>query len=451
MAGDGYTESWAYVTVRPGAHLFYWLYQNNTLPAASSPLVIWSNGGPGASGIGYGSYSEFGPVDTNLQPRPITWLSAANLLVLDQPVGTGYSYVDDLSLLTTDVAQIASDLVTLFQNFTGSNPSFQSAPTILAAESYGGKMFAAAAQASLAAIDAGTLKMNLQGVALGDSWIDGLSYVQAWGPWLRELSVMDAWQLNSTVQPDVDATTQAVAAGDWEGATNAWGAVENDVEATTDGISFYNVLQHNVADDDTSSLAMGADLAVPPLSPAAASVAPAGVDLTILAKLYARHVRNLGRDSGSPTLGMDLSSLMNGPVKAKLGVIPPGVTWGGQSDAVFSAQSGDFMKPVVSTVDALLKDGRLNVIVYNGQLDLICCTSGTEAWMSTLTWSGLQGFLQSSKTPLYPSSNSQNTGAFKKASGKLSMYYIMTAGHMVPADNPVMGLAMIQDIFANLQ
>ena len=41
-----------------------------------------------------------------------------------------------------------------------------------------------------------------------------------------------------------------------------------------------------------------------------------------------------------------LDDLMNGEVKSYLG-IPPTVTWGGQSNAVFNAQAGDFMKPVI--------------------------------------------------------------------------------------------------------
>jgi hypothetical protein len=35
-------ESWAYVDVRPGAHMFYWLYQAET--SNQSPLVMWLQG-----------------------------------------------------------------------------------------------------------------------------------------------------------------------------------------------------------------------------------------------------------------------------------------------------------------------------------------------------------------------------------------------------------------------
>lgn len=42
-----------------------------------------------------------------VEPRNTTWLQVANLLFIDNPVGTGYSYVDDVSKLATNNTQIA--------------------------------------------------------------------------------------------------------------------------------------------------------------------------------------------------------------------------------------------------------------------------------------------------------------------------------------------------------
>ena len=54
----------------------------------------------------------------------------------------------------------------------------------------------------------------------------------------------------------------------------------------------------------------------------------------------------------SYTLGV----LMNGIVKKALR-IPSGVQWGRQAGQVFGESRGDFMKPVISTVDELLNLG----------------------------------------------------------------------------------------------
>jgi len=78
-------QDWGYIEVRPGAHIFWWLYgKQGSTPTEreSEPLIWWHQGGPGASSVGYGSYEEIGPVDQNLQPRNTTWAKHANLLFI---------------------------------------------------------------------------------------------------------------------------------------------------------------------------------------------------------------------------------------------------------------------------------------------------------------------------------------------------------------------------------
>lgn len=102
------------------------------------PLIMWLQGGPGASGTGYGNFEEMGPLDTNLNYRNTTWVTAANVIYVDNPVGAGFSYVDDASLYTTNNTQIAADLVTLMQAFLTKYPAFQTTPFFVFCESYGG-------------------------------------------------------------------------------------------------------------------------------------------------------------------------------------------------------------------------------------------------------------------------------------------------------------------------
>lgn len=102
----------------------------------------------------------------NGKARPTTWVQSANLLFVDNPVGTGYSYVDDLSLLTKNNDEIAADLVTLTSAFLEKYPAFRSAPLYVFCESYGGKMTTGFANALLSAMDSGRLSADFKGVAL---------------------------------------------------------------------------------------------------------------------------------------------------------------------------------------------------------------------------------------------------------------------------------------------
>lgn len=51
-------------------------------------------------------------------------MQAANVLFVDNPVGTGYSYCDTNTAFTTNVDEIATDLVTLFSAFLEKLPVF---------------------------------------------------------------------------------------------------------------------------------------------------------------------------------------------------------------------------------------------------------------------------------------------------------------------------------------
>ena len=73
----GSEQEWGYVTVRPFAHMFWWLYYTISKEVTNvyeKPLLIWLQGGPGASSTGYGNFEELGPLDLDLKPRNFSWV-----------------------------------------------------------------------------------------------------------------------------------------------------------------------------------------------------------------------------------------------------------------------------------------------------------------------------------------------------------------------------------------
>ncbi|KAK4855867.1 hypothetical protein QYF36_011828 [Acer negundo] len=425
---DDASEEWGYVEVRPKAHMFWWLYrspyrvENSTKPW---PIILWLQGGPGASGVGIGNFEEVGPLDTNLKTRNSTWLRKADLLFVDNPVGTGYSYVEDEKLFVKSDVEAATDLTTLLEEIFNKNQKLQKSPLYIVAESYGGKFAATLGLSALNAIESGKLKLKLGGVALGDSWISPEDFVLSWGPLLKDVSRLDKNGMESSNSLAVKIKQQ-LKDGQYVEATSSWSELEGLISSSSSSVDFYNFLL---------------DSGMDPVS----ATATEKISEVISMKRYSRYLSTLKSSSSSssstPGGDGDLNSLLNGAIKKKLKIIPENVTWGGQSDQVFSFLGGDFMKPRINEVDELLAKG-VNVTIYNGQLDVICSTKGTEAWVEKLKWEGLQGFQSSQRSPLHCGADRLTRG-FSKSYKNLHFYWILGAGHFVPVDQPCIALNMV--------
>jgi serine carboxypeptidase 1 len=416
--GDG-SELWGYVQVRPKAHLFWWYYkspQRASSPGKPWPTILWLQGGPGASGVGLGNFLEVGPLDVNLKPRDSTWLQKADLIFVDNPVGVGYSYADDPSALVTTDWQAATDATELLRALAAKEiPTLQSSPLFLVAESYGGK-YAATLGVSLArAIRAGDLKLNLGGVALGDSWISPEDFALSYGPLLRQVSRLDSNGADSASKK-AQVVKQRIASGQWKLAQYALSSMLTSIVASSGHVDVYNFLL------DTG------------MDPVAAGAAPA----RSFPPAYSAYL------DSKLSVGDSIRSVMNGAIKEKLKIIPKDVVWEEQSYTVYNALINDFMKPRIQEVDELLSYG-VNVTVYNGQLDVICSTVGAEAWVQKLKWDGLKNFLRLPRQPLHCGS-SEVTKGFVRSYKNLHFYWILGAGHFVPVDQPCIALDMIGSI-----
>ncbi|OQV18070.1 Retinoid-inducible serine carboxypeptidase [Hypsibius exemplaris] len=417
-------SDWGYISVRPDTNTFWWLY-NYQGENPNPPLVLWLQGGPGGSGAGFGNFAEIGPLDVNLQPRNTTWLKEASLLFIDNPVGTGFSYVTNDNAYAKSVDQIAEDLVEFFRQFFKAKPELQSSPFYVFSESYGGKMTAAFGVHMWKAIQKGKIVCKFSGVAMGDSWVHPEIIVESWGRYLYSTSFVDSNGLD-VVDESAKAISNAIAAGNWTGATALWDASEDIVAGVTGGVDWYNIL-NPIA---THGQRLHASRRTAKLS--------RRIKNPVLKRLYQRHMAVHQNDA--------LDVLMNGPIRKKLGIIPTNVTWGGQSADVFTNQEEEFMKPVTDSVDYLLKKTtNLKVVVYNGQLDLICDTMGVEAWVQTLAWPGLPSF-NSAKRSQLALSDTGNLVGYKKTYKNFYFYWMLRGGHMLPADQGEASLLMLGDI-----
>ncbi|KAH0888633.1 hypothetical protein HID58_051062, partial [Brassica napus] len=141
----GFSQFSGYVTVNEshGRSLFYWLTESSSSPK-NKPLLLWLNGGPGCSSIGYGASEEIGPFRINktgssLYLNSFSWNTEANILFLESPVGVGFSYTNTSSDLkdSGDDRTAQENLIFLIK-WMSRFPQYQYRDFYIAGESYAG-------------------------------------------------------------------------------------------------------------------------------------------------------------------------------------------------------------------------------------------------------------------------------------------------------------------------
>lgn len=121
-------------------HLFFWYFESQNDPR-SDPLTLWLTGGPGDSSM-IGLFEEIGPCRINefgngTDYNPWGWSRNSSLLFVDQPVDTGFSYIDDGYELPSDSQEAAVDMHHFLQLFIAEFFSERELiPVHLAGESY---------------------------------------------------------------------------------------------------------------------------------------------------------------------------------------------------------------------------------------------------------------------------------------------------------------------------
>ena len=124
------------------SNLFYWFFRDEAL-SDDAPFVLWINGGPGASSM-MGMFLENGPLrlvrDANGDLKVhllsgVSWTSIANVIFLDQPVGTGYSYGHKVIHNNTEYRKQALDFLLKFYEI---HPEMKDRDFYITGESFGG-------------------------------------------------------------------------------------------------------------------------------------------------------------------------------------------------------------------------------------------------------------------------------------------------------------------------
>ena len=140
--GPFVNETWYSGTI-PLDHsddMFYWWFERRN-STKDDPLVLWLTGGPGcASEVAL--FFENGPYHFNndnktLYHNPYSWNTNANLLYVDQPVGTGFSKAG-ITHMVTNEDEVAENMAKFMVAFLEKYPQLQGKDFYITGESYAG-------------------------------------------------------------------------------------------------------------------------------------------------------------------------------------------------------------------------------------------------------------------------------------------------------------------------
>ncbi|XP_031480549.1 serine carboxypeptidase-like 17 [Nymphaea colorata] len=134
------------VGMREETHLFYYFIKSEKSPA-QDPLLLWLTGGPGCSAFS-GIALEIGPMKfeereyngslPRLVLNPYSWTKVSNVIFLDAPTGTGFSYSNTKEDYLTGDFKASNDNYMFLVKWLHEFPEFRSNPFYVGGDSYSG-------------------------------------------------------------------------------------------------------------------------------------------------------------------------------------------------------------------------------------------------------------------------------------------------------------------------
>jgi len=394
--------------------MFYWLVEAEA-NAATAPLVLWLNGGPGCSSIS-GMFTENGPFivqsDLSVKRNPYAWNRYANVIYLDSPSGVGFSS-PVLKANEYNDATTTERAVEFLELFLNQFPRYKNRPFYITGESYAGMYIPWIVDRLITKPLPG---LNLAGMAIGNAFtdqdIDNESYIDYY--YTHGLISMEAY--NSIKSHCVGELARCM----YDIPVNCSASCSSIINHSVKSIA-QNTMDPYYIYGDICLMSGAQSLALPHMKH----------------KKKAKKALSLSAESrNKPMPCVDTFTnayLSSREVQAYLN-LDESITFAPCSDIV-----GDLY---VSSTSVLPKyhnilNAGLNVMIYSGDADAVVDFIGTQRWIGTLNlpiedeWHAWYG-------------PDHQLAGYTQGYTNLTFTTIKGAGHMVPAIRPLHGLYMIE-------
>ncbi|XP_047340248.1 serine carboxypeptidase-like [Impatiens glandulifera] len=379
------------------ARMFYYFFESRR-GMRNDPVVIWLNGGPGASSS-LGLFYENGPykiMNQTLIWNDFGWDQVSNIIYIDQPIGTGFSYSSDHSDICTDQKCVGNDLNDFLQVFFDEHPQYLRNGLYITGESYAGHYIPAITSRIRNGNKNGDgAHINLKGIAIGN----GLTH-----PAIQYKSVIDyASSERLITKTKVRRVARLVPKCEEDTTRCRGGGGISCRDAYSSCTAMFNlVLKYSGSNRnyyDTRKKCVGEMC----------------YDLSYIEKM-----------------------LNNATVRNSLGV--GNIQFISFNRIVYDAMINDWMRNRAVEIPPLLEDG-IKVLLYAGERDLIVNWLGIYRWVTAMNWSGQRQF--NNKDIVAYVVDHAMKGELKEY-GPLTFLKVHDAGHMVPMDQPKLALKMLE-------
>ncbi|PSR86559.1 Serine carboxypeptidase-like [Actinidia chinensis var. chinensis] len=378
------------------ARMFYFFFESRV--RKSDPVVIWLTGGPGCSSE-LALFYENGPfqIANNLSLiwNDFGWDQASNLVYVDQPTGTGFSYSSDDNDIRHDEDGVSNDLYDFLQAFFKQHPQYAKNDFYITGESYAGHYIPAfATRVQKGNKGKEGIFVNLKGIAIGNGFTDPEIQYKAYPDFALDMKLINQSDYNSVNElvPPCEQATKICAANGGDSCISAYAtcnSIFNEILAITGNINYYDIRK-----------------------PCEGSLC---YDFS------------------------NLETLLNQKsVRTALGV--GDIEFVSCSSTVYQAMQMDLMRNLEVGIPALLED-QIKVLIYAGEYDLICNWLGNSQWVHAMAWSGQKNF---TATPTVPFVVDGAEKGQLKSHGPLNFLKVHDAGHLVPMDQPKASLEMLK-------
>jgi len=169
-------EEWysGYIPINqnPENSLFYILFKSRQNQIDSNPLIIWLQGGPGCSSLG-GLFGEHGPYkyykNLTYARNPYSFNNFADVMYVDNPIGTGFSDIKNSSELCHNHSCVAKHFYSFLIKFIEEYPEYEKRPIYLIGQSFGG-FYVTTIGAYI--LKANNSLINLRGISVANGDLD---------------------------------------------------------------------------------------------------------------------------------------------------------------------------------------------------------------------------------------------------------------------------------------